>query len=151
MGNTEKTGVQPGYETTLEVCTSGRPADLKGGTYAPIKDLLGCSVSINGSTETWNPMDAGGWERNAINGKGITISCTAKRNYGDAGNDYIAGLTLASGDGVQSAAKITWPNKQILYIPCIIDVKTVGGESTALNQLTFDIKSDGKPEKGTVV
>lgn len=143
---TPKKDVQPGHETSLQICVNGRPEDLKTGDYNEIKDLDGCQISINGNVVSWNPMDQGGWQRNAVTGKSLSLACVAKRNYGDAGNDYIASLALATGSACESAAKITFPNGDAMYIPCIINVKNNGGANTLdLGQLEFDILGDGKP------
>ena len=145
MGSNKK-DVQPGHETSLEICTSGRPADLATGDYVTIKDLDGCQISISGNVVSWNPMDQQGWQRNAVTGKSLTLSCVAKRNYGDEGNDYIASLALATGSACESAAKITFPNGDHMHIPCVINVKNNGGANTLdLGQLEFDILADGAP------
>lgn len=139
------TGVEPNHTTTLSICATGRPATLSEGTYSPILDLEGCNPTFNGNVVNWNPMDQGGWQRAAITGKGLTLSCTAKRNYGSTGNDYIAGLMLATGQSCESAAKIEWPNGDIMYIPCVINVKNRGGNTVDLEQIEFDILGDGQP------
>lgn len=144
MGNTAK-GVEPNHSTKLSICTSGRPDDLKTGDYAEIVDLEGCNPTYNGNVVNWNPMGEKGWQRSAITGKGLTLGCVAKRNYGETANDYIAGLALATGRECESAAKIEWPNGDIMYIPCVINVKSRGGNTLDLDQIEFDILGDGKP------
>lgn len=146
MSDVIKSGVQPGHETTLEVCITGRPEDLKTGEYTMIKDLEGCKVGYNGKVESWNPMNEKGWQRNAVTGKSLSIACVAKRNFGDAGNDYVASLKLATGSDCETAVRITYPDGDVMYIPCVINVKNDGADTTALEQLEFDILGDGKPE-----
>lgn len=141
-----KTGVNPVNEITFGVCTSGRPTDLKTAEYAPVKDAEALSISIDGGVENWNPMDAGGWARALVTAKSLTISMNGKRNYGDTGNDYVAGLAFKMGQDCNSAMKITFPNQDVLYIPCVINTTSLGGDSTAVEGLEWEVKSDGKPE-----
>ena len=42
--------------------------------------------------------------------------------------------------------KITFPNLDVLYIPCVINVTTLGGDSTAIEALEWEVASDGRPE-----
>ena len=110
-----------------------------------IKDCEGLSISIDGQVEEWNPMDGEGWARRFMTAKSISISMTAKRNVGDGGNDYIAGKFLANGAKCYSLFIIDFPNGDALAIPCVINVTSLGGDSTALNTMEFEILSHGKP------
>ena len=141
-----RTGVNPTNEILFGVCTTGRPVDLKSADYTTVKDAESLSVSIDGSMEGWNPMDAGGWARNLMTAKSLTISMGGKRNYGDKGNDYVAALAFKMGQDCNSAMKITFPNLDVLYIPCVINVTTLGGDSTAIEALEWEVASDGRPE-----
>lgn len=145
------TGVTPVYEIEFGVCTTGRPADVKTATYDVVKDAEGLNVSIDGNVEEWNPMDQGGWVRRLLTSKSIGISFTGKRNYGDKGNDYVAGLMLALGQDCNSVLKITFPNKDALYMPCVINVTSVGGDGNSVGGLEWDAQSDGKPTYVTAV
>ena len=91
-------------------------------------------------------MDAGGWARNLMTAKSLTISMGGKRNYGDKGNDYVAALAFKMGQDCNSAMKITFPNLDVLYIPCVINVTSLGGDSTAIEALEWEVASDGRPE-----
>lgn len=146
MSDLVRKGVNPVNAITFGVCTTGRPADLKTATYTIVKDAESLSVSIDGSIESWNPMDQEGWARNLVTAKNLSVSMGGKRNYGDPGNDYVAGLALKMGQDCNSAMKITFPNQDSLYIPCVINVSALGGDSTALDSLEWDVTSDGKPE-----
>lgn len=147
MSNTPKTGVNPVNEITFGVCTTGRPVSgsLAEATYTEVKDAEGLSISIDGQIEEWNPMDAQGWTRRLMTAKSITISMGGKRNYGDAGNDYVAGLAWKNGQDCNSAMKITFPNLDTLIIPCVINVTTLAGDSTAIDALEWEAQSDGRP------
>lgn len=95
MADEIRQGVNPVNEITFGVCLTGRPTtDLKMATYEVVKDAESLNISIDGSVEEWNPMDAAGWARKLMTAKSISISMGGKRNYGDPGNDYVAGLRL---------------------------------------------------------
>lgn len=147
FAETPKTGVNPVNEITFGVCKTGRPAnDLKSATYDTVKDAESLSISIDGGIEEWNPMDTGGWVRRLMTSKSLGISFGGKRNYGDPGNDYVAGLAWKNGQDCNSVLKITFPNLDSLYVPCVISVTGLAGDSTAVDSLEWEAQSDGKPE-----
>lgn len=139
-------GANPVNEIEFGVCTTGRPTDLKTATYTTVKDAESLAISVDGSTEEWNPMDTKGWKRQLMTAKSISVSMGGKRNYGDPGNDYVAGLAWKLGQNCNSAMKITFPNGDALIIPCVINVTTMAGDSTAVDALEWEALSDGKPE-----
>ena len=98
--------------------------------------------------EEWTPFDTEGWVRRLTTGKGITISVTAKRNVGDAGNDAVAALAWLNGRKCEKDVQWTFPDGTIVKFPqAVINVTNVGaGDSTAVAPLEFDIMSNGKPE-----
>lgn len=147
MPEAVKNGVNPVNEITFGVCTTGRPADteMKTATYTTVKDAENLSISIDGNIEEWNPMDMAGWKRRLMTAKSLGISMGGKRNYGDAGNDYVAGLAFKNGQDCNTTMKITFPNGDALYVPGVINVTSLGGESTAIDALEWELQSDGKP------
>ena len=86
-----KTGVYPCYENQFQVDTAAAEGPA---SYANIADCETFSVAFDNNIEEWTPFDTEGWVRRLLTGKGVTISVTAKRNVGDAGNDLIAGLAF---------------------------------------------------------
>lgn len=137
-------GVYPVYENQFKINTSGR-----GGTgtanMATIADMESFSVSFDDNVEEWTPMTTEGWVRRLKTGKGITISLNGKRNIGDTGNDYIAGLAFKSGQACNSELEWTFPNGDKVLLPCVINVTSVGGDSTNVEPLEFECLSDGAP------
>lgn len=136
---TKKTGVYPCYENQFKINTSG-------STEVTIADMDSFSVSIDGSVEEWKPYEHAGWTRRLVTGKSITISISGKRNVGDPGNDYIAGLALKTGS--EASTTLTWnfPDGSKLVITGVVNVTEWGsGDSTAVAPLAFDFMSDGKP------
>ncbi len=138
-------GVYPVYEHQFQICTTGRPTGTGAGTYVDIADMESFSVSFDDNVEEWTPMTTEGWVRRLKTGKGITISLNGKRNVGDAGNDYVAGLAFKSGQDCNSELKWNFPDGTVVTIPCVVNVTAIGGESTNVDPLEFECLSDGKP------
>ncbi|MDF2804129.1 MAG: hypothetical protein K0S61_4032 [Anaerocolumna sp.] len=138
-------GVYPVYNMTFKIGTKGSastaPTDMK-----PIADLESFSPKIDGKTEDWTPMDTAGWARALMTGKSLTFSMKGKRNVGDEGNDYVAGVAWKDGLDCSSKCEIGFPDGSTLAFDCVVDVTNPGGgDSTNVAPLEFDIKSDGKP------
>lgn len=146
MPEVVKKGVNPSNEIKFGVCMDGRPEDLKSAEYTPVKDAESLSISIDNGIENWNPMDADGWQRALTTAKSLSISMGGKRNYGDPGNDFVAGLAWKNGQDCNSAMEVTFPNQDKLYIPCVISTNSLGGDSTGIDALEWEVHSDGKPE-----
>ncbi|MBP3543585.1 MAG: hypothetical protein J6J86_05110 [Lachnospiraceae bacterium] len=143
-GTTPVTGVTPTCDVAFSVNTKGRTG--KAEDFAVVKDAESLSISIDGNIEKWNPMDAAGWGRALMTSKSMSISMGGKRNYGDPGNDYVASCAFKNGQDCNSQFKIIFPNGDALEFDCIIDVKSLGGDSTAVNALEWEAVSDGKPK-----
>lgn len=138
-------GVYPVYNIGFKIGIKGTastdPADM-----ATIKDMESFSFKIDGKTEDWNPMDAGGWARHLMTSKDFTVSLKGKRNVGDPGNDYVAVVAWKDGLDCSSKFEIDFPDGSKLAFNCVIDVTNPGsGDSTNVAPLEFDIKCDGKP------
>ena len=138
---TIRTGVNPVNEITFGVNINGRI----GSDTTIVKDAESLSISIDGSVEEWNPMDAGGWARKLMTAKSISVSMGGKRNYGDPGNDYVAGLAWKNGQDCNSVFSINFPNGDTLAFDCVINVTSMGGDSTAIDALEWEALSDGIP------
>lgn len=143
--STTTSGVYPVYNHQFKISTSGRPASGSTGNYVTIADMETFSVSFDDNVEEWTPMTTEGWVRRLKTGKGMTISINGKRNIGDAGNDYIAGLAFKTGTECNSELQWTFPNGTVVTIPCVINVTACGGDSTNVDPLEFECLSDGKP------
>lgn len=137
------TGVTPTCDIKFSVNIKGR-TDLEDD-FAVVKDAESLSIGIDGNIEEWNPMDAAGWGRALMTSKKLTVSMGGKRNYGDPGNDYVAGLAFKNGQECNSQFRITFPNNDALEFNCVINVTSLGGDSTAVNALEWEATSDGKP------
>jgi len=138
------TGVHPVHNNVFKIGTVGRSSEAND--LKQPKDLETFQLTVDGSVEDWTPMDTAGWVRRAVTGKGLSINFKGKRNYGDDGNDYIAGLLLKTGQDVETILEWTLPNGDKLTMNCIVDLKsTGGGDSTNIDALEFDVLSDGLP------
>lgn len=140
---TVSSGVYPVYENQFKINTAGRSGEET--KLVDIADMESFSVSFDDNVEEWTPMTTEGWVRRLKTGKGITISLNGKRNVGDAGNDYIAGMAFKSGQACNSELQWTFPNGDSVLIPCVINVTSAGGDSTNVEPLEFECLSDGKP------
>lgn len=134
-------GVYPVYEHQFKIKT----ASGSSGTYSEIADMESFSVSFDDNVEEWTPMTTEGWKRRMKTGKGLSISINGKRNVGDAGNDYVAGLAFKSGADCESELQWTFPDGTTVTIPCVINVTSMGGDSTGVDPLEFECLSNGKP------
>ena len=90
-------------------------------------------------------MDAEGWKRRLMTAKSLSISMGGKRNYGDPGNDYVAGLAFKTGSDCNSIFSVNFPDGGKLVMDCVINVTSLGGDSTAVDALEWEVLSDGKP------
>ena len=98
-----KTGVYPVYENQFQVGPSKEELN-------DIADMATFSVALDNGVEEWNPFDHKGWARRLMTSKSVTISISGKRNYGDAGNDYVAGMALKNGRDAEGVLKWTFPD-----------------------------------------
>ena len=135
-----KTGVYPCYENQFQVGAK------KDGATA-IADMESFSLSLDNTVEEWTPFDTEGWIRRLMTGKGITISVTGKRNVGDTGNDYVAGLAFVNGREAEGYFGWTFPGGTVVsWDAAVYNVKNIGsGDSTNVGPLEFDVMSNGKP------
>lgn len=140
------TGVYPCYENQFQINTAA--ADATEAVMSSITDCESFSVSFDNGVEEWKSFDQKGWTRRLMTAKSITISVTAKRNVGDAGNDAVAGLAFVNGRAAEKDVQWTFPDGTVVkFTSAVISVTNIGaGDSTAVAPLEFEIMSNGKPE-----
>ena len=136
-------GVYPVFNNVFKIGVKGKASsdeDMK-----TIADLETFSVSLDNTIEEWTPMTTNGWVRRLQTGKGFSITLSGKRNVGDEGNDYIAGLMFKTGQAVES--KFIWemPSGTKVAFDCLINISSAGGDSTAVDALECEIMSNGEP------
>jgi len=135
-----------GIKSMVKVTSGVFPVFDTEADLVTVADMESFSLSIEGNTQTWNPMDTKGWQRALMTGKGLTISLTGKRNIGDTGNDYVASTAFKDGLDCSTTFSVNFPDGSKLSGNCVLDVKSVlGGESTDVAPLEFDMIVDGKP------
>lgn len=132
-------GVYPCYKNQFQV----------GPTIEGLKNILDMenfSVALDNEIQEWKPYDAEGWTRRLMTSKSITITVTGKRNVGDEGNDYIAGLAFLNGSDVSGVIQWTFPDGKAVIIPCVFNITALGaGETANVAPLEFEAQSNGKP------
>jgi len=133
-------GVYPCYENQFKIV----PGTGEGVTIA---DCESFSVSFDNGIEEWHPFEQEGWVRRLLTAKGVTISVTAKRNVGDAGNDYVAGLAWKNGRDVETPFTWNFPDgTKVTFNDAVINVTNIGSaDSTNVAPLEFEVQSNGKP------
>ena len=85
---TEFKGVFPVNEMDFKIdksSVSSRATSPSDSDYVTIADMESASISVDTGVETWNPLEAKGWQRALATAKSITISMSGKRNVGDPG------------------------------------------------------------------
>ena len=138
-----KTGVYPVYENQFQAGGTGESAEMSN-----IADMESFSVSFDNGVEEWKPMDQEGWTRRLMTAKSLSVSVTGKRNVGDTGNDFIAGLAFKNGRDAEANFQWTFPDgTKVLFEGAVINVSALGsGDSTAVGPLEFEVLSNGKPK-----
>lgn len=140
-----RTGVYPCYENQFQIDTS------VSGATAAMKSIADCEsfgVSFDNGVEEWTPFDTEGWTRRLMTAKSVTITVTAKRNVGDAGNDAVSALAWVNGRDAEKDFQWKFPDGTIVkFSGAVINVTNIGaGDSTAVAPLEFEVMSNGKPE-----
>lgn len=145
MANNTTSGVYPCYKNQFKIETSAAGAQQK--TMSDIADCETFAVAFDNGIEEWHPFDHEGWVRRLLTAKGVTITVTAKRNVGDAGNDAVAGLAWLNGREVEKDFQWTFPDGTVVeFSSAVINVTNIGsGESTNVAPLEFEVQSNGKP------
>ncbi len=138
------TGVYPCYKNQFQV-----GATKENSTN--IADMESFGVSFDNNVEEWTPFDTEGWKRRLMTGKGITISVNGKRNVGDTGNDFVAGLQFKNGREAEGYFGWTFPDGTVVsWDNAVYNIKNVSaGDSTAVGPLEFEVLSNGKPTIST--
>ncbi|MFT8347685.1 phage tail tube protein [Clostridium saccharoperbutylacetonicum] len=136
--------VFPVYNIKFKVGTKGLASS--DADMATIADMETLTMKIDGKVEDWTPMTTSGWARKLMTGKSFSISLKGKRNYGDAGNDYVADCAWKDGLDCSTKAQIEFPNGDTVNFNAVIDVSNPGGDdSTKVAPLEFELQGDGKP------
>lgn len=104
-------------------------------------------VSFDNGIEEWNAFGEDGWTSRLMTSKSVTITVTAKRTFGDAGNDAVAEFAFKNGTQAQ-ADTFTWVfadgTKQVVFNKPVISVTNLGGgDATNVAPLEFEVQSNG--------
>lgn len=133
-------GVYPCYKNQFQVGKSKE-------ALTNILDMETFSIAFDNEIQEWKPYDMEGWTRRLMTAKSITISVNGKRNVGDTGNDFVAGLAFLNGTDVTGVIQWTFPDGTKIIIPCVYNVTNLNtGDTANVAPLEFETLSDGKPE-----
>lgn len=134
------------YPVTNYTFKIGAPVANGDPTFFPISDISSLKPKLKGETKAWTPMELSGWARNTVSGKSLTFEIKGQRNFGDKGNDFVAGKLLATGNDCAAVLQITFPNGDVLTCNGLVDLTTpFGGASTDMDTLEWTYTVDGKP------
>ena len=112
----------------------------------PIKDVETFEFTFSNGVEEWYAYDMEGWRRALMTAKACNLTISAKRNNGDTGSDYLAGLFMANGEDANTGIDVIFPDGSIFEIPVVANVTNIGGgASTDVAGLEAELVSDGKP------
>ena len=136
-------GVFPCYENQFQIDVS----DTSTASWKTIADCETFSVAFDNGVEEWHPFEHEGWVRRLLTAKGVTVSVTAKRNLGDDGNDFVAGLAWKNGRDAETDFKWTFPDGTVVtFTDAVINVTNIGAaDSTNVAPLEFEVLSNGAP------
>ena len=138
------TGVFPVNQIVFKVDT----AYGKTGSpdFVTIADMETASISIDTGVENWNSITENGWQKSLVTAKALTLSMSGKRNFGDAGNDYIASKWNKLGQEANTTVQVTFPNGDMMEFKAVVSITDfLGADSTNVAPLGFDLISDGEP------
>lgn len=136
-------GVYPVFENEFKIGIKGKASTAE--QMKTIADLENFSVALDNNVQEWTPMTTQGWVRRLQTGKGFSITLSGKRNVGDEGNDYVAGLMFKSGQDVNSKFEWIMPDGTSIAFDCVVNISSAGGASTDVDVLEFEVMSDGAP------
>ena len=136
-------GVFPCYENQFKINVSASST----ASWKTIADCETFEVSFDNGVEEWTPFESEGWVRRLMTAKSVTISISGKRNLGDAGNNFVAGLAFENGRNAEADFQWTFPDGTVVtFTGAPINVTALGsGDSTAVAPLEFEVMSNGKP------
>ena len=138
-------GVFPVFENKFRINPEGRTGEE--GQLVTIAEMETFSVEMDGQVQEWTPMEAEGWVKRMMTGKGFSLKLQGKRCIGDAGNDYLAQCAWMTGSSCDSEFEWEFPNGDKLKFDCVINVSNPGtGDAVDVGALEADIMSHGKPE-----
>lgn len=134
-------GVYPVYQNQFQI-----GADQE--TMMNIAEMETFSVTFDNGVEEWKPFESEGWTRRLMTAKSVTIAINGKRNAGDPGNDFIAGLAFANGRAAEATLQWTFPDgTKVVFEDAVINVIALGsGDSTGVAPLEFEALSNGRPK-----
>ena len=82
------------------------------------------------------------WSRRA----GNAVSLKGKRNVGDTGNDFAAGLAYKTGQESEAYFEWVMPDGTTIAMEnAVVNVTAGGGDSINVEPLEFSVMSNGKP------
>ena len=119
------TGVFPCYKNQFK---AGKAKD----SAKTIADMETFSVSFDNGVEEWHAFENEGWVSRLMTAKGVVISVNGKRNIGDEGNDFVAGLVFKNEHEAEGYFAWTFPDGTVVsWDNAIYNIKNIAaGDAT---------------------
>ena len=140
-----KVGTFPVHNNKFKIGINGRES-VEPDDLVVIKGLENFTPAIDSNVEEFYPMEEEGWIKRMLTGRALGFSFSGKRVYGDPGNDYVAETLLKTGQDCESVFEWVFASGAKIVMNCVISLTTpAGGDTINIDNLEFDILSDGKP------
>jgi chorismate synthase len=108
------------------------------------------SITPNGNEQTDQTTyyDGDGLASTNVSGGQLVLSFTGNRRYGDAAQDYIAGLQLEYGAARKTRYRHTAPDGQVILATdaTVANISSGGGDASSKGDFSFEIHINGRPE-----
>jgi hypothetical protein len=93
-------------------------------------------------------LDGDGYGSSDVTGKQRIINCSGDRVFGDAAQDYIAGLQSIVGDGLKTNVRYTAPDGSQFSGKCTIaNIEEGAGSANEKMGFSFEIHVNGRPSE----
>lgn len=138
-----------GITAQLGISSTGEGAE-KVWTYAPFGEgIENFSEALNEVVQQYFFMADGGFAKNHVTGMAPTFTCTGRRIFGDAAQDYIFSKKYGLDAERQSSFQITYNDgTDDVTITCdctIANMQEFSGATTEDSAISFELRFDGTP------
>lgn len=115
-------------------------------SFIPIANMESLEISFDTNIETWNAMENGGAQSAQKTAYAMSISGSAKRTVGDAGQETLVETTYLVGEEANREFEWTKPDGSKETFTAVVSIDSMGGDSTAVDALEFTLTAIGTPE-----
>ena len=106
-----------------------------------VSDCENFEIIADNKIINWCALGSGGWQKSLLTGKSLVLKVSGKRNYGNRGNDYVAGFIYNSGSDAYADVAITFPDESVMSLRGTLCVKELGGDALSAGKLVWELHS----------